>query len=625
LLCACKGSVAKIKAAEGFEKGVAKVCGKYCYFFVYFPSFSTRLIEYKWSGSGVPISYNYLTRKRFKMAKLSVDRALLKAKSYAKKGEIAEAQNLYQMVLQSFPKNKRAQKGLAALNKLQLPVTIPGPPQETINQLVNLYNQGQFSAVVEQAQTLTEQFPEAFFIWNILGVANNRLGQVGEASEAFKKVTELNPNYADGHNNLGVSLKRQGKLEEATEAYRKAISFKPNYDEAYYNMGNALREQGELEKAIDAYNSALSLKPDHAEAYYNKGISLENQGKLEEATEAYRKATSFKPDYAEAYNNMGNTLHNQGKLDDAIEAYRKALSLKPDYAEAYSNSLELLKISPSKSVKACIPLDIDKKVKEIGNKLLVSNSDIEIGHYLSEVLNCIDEEKFNFKTPLSQIYKRNSVDLNCSRHIKIFDSKNIIPEFCFGCFKVQVEVDNLFSLISLTRLFYDLQFEEDLTRKTIIELRPAISGFYKGLIYCRGLEQACQVQKSLDFDLKNIFSGKIKSQIKRGCSEFPLKFPKYGKITSDRTTEMDYPSEWRAEEDQFDQNNPRNPKENSKPSIAGFCLSDFYVIQKWIDYAKGLGDPSCESFENRPIAFRDIFEKAELRKSKFGKVFEKFN
>ena len=124
------------------------------------------------------------------MAKLSVDQALFKAKSCAKKGEFEEAQKLYQTVLQAFPKNKRAQKGLAALNKPKQSSATQGPPQDTINQLVNLYNQGQLVAAVEQAQALTEQYPEAFIIWNILGAAHKGLGSIFEASEAFKKVTD---------------------------------------------------------------------------------------------------------------------------------------------------------------------------------------------------------------------------------------------------------------------------------------------------------------------------------------------------------------------------------------------------------------------------------------------------
>ena len=82
------------------------------------------------------------------MAKLSVERLLIKANSHAKKGEISEAQKQYQAVLLAFPQNIRAQQGLDALNK-------PIPNKEIIDQLVSLYNQGQHLAVVEQAKALT--------------------------------------------------------------------------------------------------------------------------------------------------------------------------------------------------------------------------------------------------------------------------------------------------------------------------------------------------------------------------------------------------------------------------------------------------------------------------------------
>ena len=166
---------------------------------------------------------------------------------------------------------------------------------------------------------------------------NKGLGRTADAASAFKRVTELNPTYADGFNNLGVTLKDQGKLDEAIAAYNKALSIKPDYAEAYNNMGNALKDQGKLDEAIAAYNKALSIKPDYADAYNNMGNALKDQGKLDEAIAAYNKALSIKPDYADAYNNMGNALKDQGKLDEAIAAYNKALSIKPDYAEAYNN------------------------------------------------------------------------------------------------------------------------------------------------------------------------------------------------------------------------------------------------------------------------------------------------
>ena len=199
------------------------------------------------------------------MAKLSVDQALLKAKSHAKRGKIQEARELYEGVLQAFPKNKRAQQGLAALNKSNQPKATQSPPQETINKLIDLYNQGQLAALVEQAQALTRQYPNALIIWNILGSAAAQTGQIDEAINAFKRVTAIKPDYAEAHNNIGNILLDQGKLEEAIEAYKKALSLKPDLAEAHNNMGNALKNQGKLDEAIEAYKKALSLKPDYAD------------------------------------------------------------------------------------------------------------------------------------------------------------------------------------------------------------------------------------------------------------------------------------------------------------------------------------------------------------------------
>ena len=162
------------------------------------------------------------------MEKLSLDKALIRAKSHINKNEISEAKKLYQAVLLAFPQNKRAQEELAVLSYYRQDSATNNPPQETVNQLANLYNQGQLASVVEQAQILIKQYPQAFIIWNFLGAANKGLGQVEKASEAFKKVTELNPNYADGFNNLGVTFKDQRKFDEAIEAYMKALLLKPN-------------------------------------------------------------------------------------------------------------------------------------------------------------------------------------------------------------------------------------------------------------------------------------------------------------------------------------------------------------------------------------------------------------
>ena len=104
-------------------------------------------------------------------ANLSVEQSLMKAKSHVKKGDLAEAQKLYETILHNISNNIRAQQGIGVLNKPIKNNVIQNPPQEAFSQLVNLYNQGQMEAVIEQAEALTAQYPGAYVVWNILGAS----------------------------------------------------------------------------------------------------------------------------------------------------------------------------------------------------------------------------------------------------------------------------------------------------------------------------------------------------------------------------------------------------------------------------------------------------------------------
>ena len=211
------------------------------------------------------------------------------------------------------------------------------PSQDQLQPLINLYNQEESQRVLLAAENLLNQYPYSGVLHNMIGAANQRLGKLDEAIEAYTRVLSIQPDFADSYNNMGVALKEQGRIDEAIDAYNKALSIQPDFSEAYNNMGNALNKLGKHGEAIEVFNKALSIKPDNAESYNNLGNALQKQGKIDEAIEAYKKALSIKPNFSETYKNMGNALEEQSKLEQAIEAYNKALSIQPDYAESYNN------------------------------------------------------------------------------------------------------------------------------------------------------------------------------------------------------------------------------------------------------------------------------------------------
>ncbi len=85
---------------------------------------------------------------------LPVEKALLKAQSHIKAGELAEAEELYKLVLSKFPQEKKAIQGYQKLKESH-------PPQAAVDQIVGLYNQDKLEQTVSLAESLASQYPNA--------------------------------------------------------------------------------------------------------------------------------------------------------------------------------------------------------------------------------------------------------------------------------------------------------------------------------------------------------------------------------------------------------------------------------------------------------------------------------
>jgi tetratricopeptide (TPR) repeat protein len=267
---------------------------------------------------------------------LNLDQAIKLAKKKLKKGSSEDAKRIYNDILARFPKNKKALDGIKSLSGVFIG-KVKEPPQDQLQQLINIYQQGQLQQALDSAKQLLSQFPNSLTLYNIQGAAYAGLGQFDAAIDSYKQALIIKPEGADAYNNMGNALKNKGDLEEAIDSYKQALKIKPDYAEAYNNMGVALQDKGVLEAAIDRFKQALKIKPDYAEAYNNMGLALQDKGDLEAAIDSYKQALKIKPYYAEAYYNMGNALQDKGGLEAAIDSFKQALKIKPDHAEASNN------------------------------------------------------------------------------------------------------------------------------------------------------------------------------------------------------------------------------------------------------------------------------------------------
>jgi len=275
---------------------------------------------------------------------LNVNAALKQAKSHAKKGQLDEARQLYHRVLEAFPQNQQAKKGLKALQKGQVNKKKPSsPPQAQINSLIALYAKGKIQEALNTSDVLTKDYPNESLLYNISGVCYKALGQLDAAVSHYERALAINPNYTDAHYNLAITFKAFGQLDAAVSSYERVLEINPDHSTAHNNLANTLKELGQLDAAVSSYERALAIKPDYVDAHNNLGATLKDLGQLDAAVKSYKQALAIQPDYTKAHSNLGNTLKELGQLEAAVKCYEKALAIKPDYAEAHYNLGNILK------------------------------------------------------------------------------------------------------------------------------------------------------------------------------------------------------------------------------------------------------------------------------------------
>ena len=457
------------------------------------------------------------------------------------------------------------------------------PSSQKLNDLLKYYQNKRYLDAEKLALSITKDFPKHIVAWRVLGIV----------------------------------LKKTGRINEALLVNQKSLKLEPTNIEANFNLGNTLQQLERFEEAESYYRKTISIKSDYTEAHNNLGATLQKIGRFDEAEACYRKAISIKSDYTDAYNNLGVTLGAIGRFDEAMNTFIKIIEINPNL-QSYLSLIELLTIFDPQKKDLHPILKVAQEIKEINikNKTLdvISNeSIIKIIHTSS---NIIKKYNIRLRTHLNQIYRRNSIELNCKRHKAIFNKFNIIPKFCFGCYKVQVEPRSIIELIKLLLVFDQIKLKKNNTRKCLIEKRQEISGFYKGLIYCTDLEETYQIANYLEKIVQEQISSELNVTIKRGCSEYPISFPYYKEINKSGPQLMNYNENWKSIESNHDSINPIKSNKII-PSLSGINFLDILIIQNWIDYAKGIGDTSINSLGQTKVFSPNIFEIAKKRIEKY--------
>ena len=114
-------------------------------------------------------------------------------------------------------------------------------------------------------------------VWNELGDSFSKAGSYEEASNCYRKVTEIAPKDGRSFYKLASSLAHQTKFDEAVPLYKKSIElFTDDKDKAdiWNRLGNVYRRLNDYGRAVDAYQNAVKLNNESASLLMRTRFSL---------------------------------------------------------------------------------------------------------------------------------------------------------------------------------------------------------------------------------------------------------------------------------------------------------------------------------------------------------------
>ena len=376
--------------------------------------------------------------------------------------------------------------------------------------------------------------------------------------------------------------------------------------------------------AISYYKKVLNFEREKFKIYTNIGVAYFKLGKIHKSIEAFKNSIQNNPNYGLAHKNLGISYLELGLFEKSTESFVSALKLnKNDYqTQAYlinsfnfnkpkvNNLHPLIEIN-DKINKLIEKKSLNYKYKNKNIKILLEKSNYIINNFNDVLL--LNE---------TQIFRKNSENLNCGRHFKVFNEFNVIPKYCFSCYKIQIIAKDVLELIKLYFLFNQSFIKKSILRKCMIEIRSNIKGNYKGFLYFDNLQDSIE---TLQIIKKKILETKIETksiEIKHGCSEFYEKFPDFESINFTGKQKINYNENWNKYEQIVDNETIKKNKAFVGSTLNLLTLSDFFILRNWLVYAEFIGDKSYEkislkkfknNFLNNILKEQYEFRKKELK------------
>ena len=240
---------------------------------------------------------------------------------------------------------RAAAQNAKAETTLKKAIAMQPDSAEASTNLALLYvDLGQYRAAIDLLKKVANDKADSQ-VWNTLAYAYEQIQNFKEASTAYSRALESDPDNVSFRKGLGQALLLSKQYDEALAQFQVLIEANPRDVESFLRLSQVYRAQQKYDLARQSLGKASELAPDNLDIQYNLAVLAETEGKMPEAIGIIQKildstakgdsspySPQEKANRAIFLEKLGFLYRDAGNFAGAENAFRQMLALGKDSA-----------------------------------------------------------------------------------------------------------------------------------------------------------------------------------------------------------------------------------------------------------------------------------------------------
>ncbi|MCA9501439.1 MAG: tetratricopeptide repeat protein [Spirochaetaceae bacterium] len=208
------------------------------------------------------------------------------------------------------------------------------------------FERGDDAAALEHLARLADHGLPYADLYYMLGVLQERAGELDVALESLRRAVRINPAYVEAllalaslHERRGDFERSRGYAERASQLTRPVSGeLDPTTRGKLANLqaalADALAAAGERRDAIEEYRRALDRCPTYHDIRHRLAVTLREAGLPFQAAQELRRILRLQPSMLMSQIQLGLTYYSMGRTPEAIAEWEAVLERDPSRDEA---------------------------------------------------------------------------------------------------------------------------------------------------------------------------------------------------------------------------------------------------------------------------------------------------